>query len=192
MKMKKLLWLWIALLVFLLAGSAFIYSRAQAGPQTPLSGVAPIELLKAASGAKEPAESGKLRAPDFSLKDLNGRQVSLADYKGKIVVLNFWTTWCTICKKEMPELDQASSILQKRDDVVLLAVNTGEDPETVKQYMKDNAYTLPVLLDPDSTLFKAFGLRAYPTTIVILRDGTVYGGVEGAITAESLLELDKL
>ncbi|MNM14293.1 Thiol-disulfide oxidoreductase ResA [compost metagenome] len=192
MKMKKLLWLWLALLVFLLAGSAFIYSRAQAGPQTPLSGKAPIELLKAASGAKEPAESGKLRAPDFSLKDLNGRQVSLADYKGKIVVLNFWTTWCTICKKEMPELDQASSILEKRGDVVLLAVNTGEDPETVKQYMKDNAYTLPVLLDPDSTLFKAFGLRAYPTTIVILRDGTVYGGVEGAITAESLLELDKL
>ncbi|MDT3428076.1 peroxiredoxin [Paenibacillus forsythiae] len=190
--MKKKLWLWTALLAILLAGSAFVYSRAQAVPETPLSGSVPIELLKAASGYAGPAKSGKLKAPDFTLPDLSGRQVSLADYKGKIVVLNFWTTWCSVCKKEMPELDEASSILMKKGEVVLLAVNTGEAPETVKQYMKDNAYSLPVLLDPDSSLFKKYGLRGYPTTVVINRDGTVYGGVEGAITADSLLKLGDL
>lgn len=176
----------------MLAGSAFVYSREQAVPETTLSGTVPIELLKQATGYLGEAESGKLTAPDFTLYDLEDQPVSLADYRGKVVVLNFWTTWCTICEKEMPELDEAANILMKEGKVVLLLINTGEDVNKVKKYIKDNAYTMPVLLDPDSTVFKQYGLRAYPTNIVINRDGTVYGGVEGAITVEALLKLINL
>src|SRR5690349_13268150 len=87
------------------------------------------------------------KVPDFSLKDLNGNTVNLSDYKGKNVILNFFTTWCTYCRQEMPEFDELNKSLEKENKAVILAVDVQEDESTVKNYVSENKLTLKFLLD---------------------------------------------
>lgn len=87
------------------------------------------------------------KAPNFSLKTLDGKQVELSDYEGKKVMLNFWATWCPPCKKEMPDMEKYTQ--QAGDDVVVLAVNI--DPENdVQAFVEDNGITFTIPLDSRS------------------------------------------
>lgn len=126
-------------------------------------------------------EKGK-PAPDFTLTTLTGEKASLSDYKGKVVMINFWATWCTYCDKEMPDLQKIYEE-NKDKDFVVLAVNVGEDKKTAKDYIDKGGYSFPVLLDEDNTVAQTkYFVSAFPTTYYIGKDGNLIGAVQGMMT----------
>ena len=88
----------------------------------------------------------KVSAKDFKLKDLNGNEISLSQFKGKKVFLNFWATWCPPCKAEMPDIEKVYNET-KDSDLVILAVNINEKKDTVKSFIEKSKYHFTVLLD---------------------------------------------
>jgi peroxiredoxin/outer membrane lipoprotein-sorting protein len=110
-------------------------------------------------------------AMDFELKDLQGTQVRLSDYRGKIVLLDFWATWCPPCRKELPSIEKLHRQFAGKD-VVVLGIND-EDSGTVKGFLKKNEYTLPTLMDSKKNVHRMYGARAIPTVIVIDRNGVI-------------------
>jgi peroxiredoxin len=123
-------------------------------------------------------------APDFELTSLNGSAVRLSDYQGHPVLVNYWATWCPPCRDELP-------LIQKRyerfsPDLVVLAINAGEDPETVKNYIEENGFTFPVLLDPDWKAEALFGIMAYPTSVFIDGKGNILVRYVGGMSAHTL------
>jgi thiol-disulfide isomerase/thioredoxin len=116
-------------------------------------------------------EIGKL-APDFKLNGLDGPEVSLASFRGRPVLLNFWATWCGPCQMEMPMLQE---IYQKwaGKGLVLLAVNLQEDPASVREFVEDAGYTFPVLLAPGNEVPLAYNIRGIPTTFFVDADGVI-------------------
>ncbi len=125
------------------------------------------------------------RAPDFTLKDMNGKDVSLSSYRGKVVILNFWTKTCGPCLEEMPELAELSHILKDRSDVVMLAVSTDDGPNDVRDTLKSVVHEDPlpftVLFDPDSqTVAKKYGTHLFPETWFIDKRGVIRARFDGA------------
>lgn len=112
-------------------------------------------------------------APDFALKDINGRTYRLADLRGKIVFLNLWATWCPPCRMEMPSMERLHRRLQGTD-FIMLAVSEDEDGSTaVRPFVDQMGLTFPVLLDQDGVLPARYGVTGYPETFVIDRGGRV-------------------
>lgn len=116
---------------------------------------------------------------DFSLKDINGKQVNLKDYQGKVIMLNFWATWCPPCRKEMPSMEVLYNKLKGRN-FEMLAVNVQEDANTVKDFIIKNKYTFPVLVDPKAEAAVKYQARSIPTTYIIDTKGKLAGGFIGA------------
>jgi len=141
------------------------------------------------SSEKNEENNEKIMAPDFTLEDINGKKVSLSDYRGKIVFLNFWATWCQYCVMEMPDLEEVHQEFSKGDDAVILTVNSDEDPDVVKKFMKDNNLTLPVLMDYTYEVNWMYGISGIPVTYVIDRDGSVYGRIPSMTDKETLLKI---
>lgn len=135
------------------------------------------------------ANPQKVMAPDFSLTDMNGNTVSLSDYKGKIVFINFWTTWCRYCVDEMPDLDSAASELRDLGDAVIIAVNVQESLEKVKKFVTEREFSLEVLMDFDGAVAQTYRVEGYPTTYVINRDGTYYGYQVGPVSKKGIMDL---
>ncbi len=108
-------------------------------------------------------------APGFQLKDLDGNLVSLEDFRGKVVMLDFWATWCGPCRSTMPELEKLQQ--EHPDDFVLLAVNLGEDEERVAPYVLSRRIQTRVLLDTDSSVGMAYGASSIPVQFVIDKEG---------------------
>ena len=108
---------------------------------------------------------------DFKLTKLNGGDVRLADYKGKVIVINFWATWCGPCRIEMPELERAMEKYKADKDVVFLAINTDDDRNYVEPYVKGQKIKLPVVYA--NNLDAEFRITSIPTTIVFDRQGQV-------------------
>lgn len=129
-------------------------------------------------------------APDFTLKNLSGEDVSLSDYKGKIVLLNFWATWCTYCDKEMPDLQKLD---KENDDLVVLAVDVMEDKAIVEDYIKEGGYDFEVVLDTDGEIAKTYVVGGYPTSYFIDEEGLLIGAVPGMMTYEQMIGvMDKI
>lgn len=122
-------------------------------------------------------------SPDFTLKNLDGEEVSLSDYRGKIVLINFWATWCTWCDKEMPDLQKLD---EENDDLVVLAVDVMEDKETVKGYIEKGGYEFEVVLDEDGEVAKTYLVSGFPTSYFVDEEGILLGGVPGAMTYEQM------
>jgi peroxiredoxin len=113
-------------------------------------------------------------APDFSLPALDGRQVSLKQLRGKVVVLDFWATWCTPCRQGLPHLQSLAADAElARKGLVVLAINEGEKPATIQPFIDQNHYTFTVVQDVDGSAQRAYDLPELPTTIIIGRDGVI-------------------
>ena len=123
-------------------------------------------------------EIGK-EAPNFTLRNLEGRKVSLKDYRGKIVLLNFWATWCKFCDIEMPDLQKLD---KENEDLVVLAVDVMEDKNKVVDYIKKGNYDFEVLLDDKGDVAKTYLVSAFPTTYFVGKDGNLIGSVPGMMT----------
>ena len=172
---------WIIIIFALLVASYTIYSKNSPKGTIPPSNQ---ELSKSQS-----AQINNPIAPDFNLKDLNGKNVKLFDYRGKIVILNFWAVWCKYCKQEMPDLNKLNKELEKDNEVVILAIDAQESSDTVKKYLSDNNINLKVLLDQDGSVTQSYNVSGFPTTFFINKDGTLYTYIPGATNIETLKEI---
>lgn len=111
-------------------------------------------------------------APDFSLLNLDDEPVALSDFKGKVVIVNFWATWCPPCRYEMPSMQRAWEKLQEKD-VMMLAVHVGGKSDKIWAFVGDYEITFPVLIDPKSKTADAWPLKGLPTTFVIDPKGRI-------------------
>jgi cytochrome c biogenesis protein CcmG/thiol:disulfide interchange protein DsbE len=127
-------------------------------------------------------------AADFALQTLDGHTVRLSDYRGYVVVLNTWATWCPPCRAEMPDLE-AYYREHQGDGFVVLAVNSQESADTVAAFLEEHDFTFPVLLDPDGIVLSRYGIRGLPTSFFIDRDGMVHGVWSGQLSPARLKEL---
>lgn len=119
-------------------------------------------------------------APDVSLKTLQGKKVALSDYRGKVVLLNFWATWCPPCRAEMPSMERLSRIFPKTD-FAMLAVNVEPDgDQTVPAFLKRWPHSFPVLLDTEGKAQNAYQVFRFPETFIIGREGIIFNHVIGA------------
>lgn len=145
---------------------------------------------------EEPVEEEPVMAPELItldengeevlLKNLAGEDVSLADYRGKIVFLNFWATWCGYCDAEMPDLQRLEN---ENDDVAVIAVDVKEDQALVEEYIQEGGYEFEVVLDTDGIVAQEYLISAFPTTYVIREDGTISRWFPGMLTYEQMEEL---
>ena len=133
--------------------------------------------------------SNSAKAPDFNLKDQYGVVHSLENYKGKVIFLNFWATWCPPCKKEMPDIENIyKEYGENKKDVVILGVNSEKENE-VKKFLKDKGYTFPIVIDENSEVMRKYFIQAFPTSFVIDKEGNVYGYVMGGLTKEQIKQV---
>lgn len=133
------------------------------------------------------AEEQSSIAPDFTVLDYNGREVSLSNYKGKPTVLNFWATWCYYCKEEMPDFDKA---YKENPNVQFLMVNATdgyqETMEQAKKYYEDSGFSFPVFFDTQMSAVNAYGVSGFPATVIIDEEGNVVNYFSGMIDKETL------
>ncbi len=120
-------------------------------------------------------------APDFTLNDMDGEPHRLADYRGKVVLINFWATWCPPCRKEMPSLERLYQHF-KDQPFMVLAVNQWETDDHVFSYMGElNVFPeFPILFDPESKISEEYGVLGLPTSVIIDQQGRIrYRAVGG-------------
>ena len=163
--MTKNLWVWsiAIILVIVLGGGWILFSRTTTtGQQSGSDGV----ILEPAPVAGHPA-------PNFELQSLDGEVISLAEFKGKPVLVNFWATWCGPCRAEMPEFQEAA--VDNADDLVVIGVNNtaADTPELVADFVDELGITFLILLDEDGAIAQTYQVRGLPMTVFIDRDGMV-------------------
>lgn len=120
-------------------------------------------------------------APNFTLSNLQGQKVSLSDFKGKVVLLNLWATWCPPCREEMPSMEMLYRKFQEQG-LVILAVNVEEDgQQAVSSFLRRTPYSFPILLDTGADVQNLYKVFQFPETFIIDRNGNVVEKVIGAI-----------
>ncbi|TES86015.1 TlpA family protein disulfide reductase [Candidatus Aerophobetes bacterium] len=118
-------------------------------------------------------------AEDFTLKTLKGGTVSLKDYRGRLIFLNFWATWCGPCRAEMPSMQRLWEEF-KEEDFVILAINIQEESKLVSSFMNERGLSFPVLLDEKGKVARSYGIRGIPTTFFLNPEGEIIGKAVGA------------
>jgi peroxiredoxin len=120
-------------------------------------------------------------APDFTLKNIQGEDVTLSDLRGQVVLVNFWATWCPPCRQEMPSMEKLYQHLQDQE-FEMLAINVEENgPEAVASFLKDQSHSFPILFDTQAKAQRLYNVSKYPETFVVDRNGIVVEHVVGAI-----------
>jgi len=111
-------------------------------------------------------------APDFNLADMDGNPVSLGDFRGQVLVINFWATWCPPCRKEMASIEKGAKWLA-RFNGHFITINMGEKPAAIQRYLKKQPVDLPILLDPDGKTAADWGVQGLPVTYVVDPEGRI-------------------
>jgi len=125
-------------------------------------------------------------AEDFRLVDLEGNAQSLSQYRGKIVLVNFWATWCKPCTTEMPAMQTTYDKLRDKGFVVL-AINELEDDAKVREHIKQHGHTFPVLMDRDNKVANQFGVFGLPVSVFIDEKGVVREYIKGGLLTEQVI-----
>jgi peroxiredoxin len=130
-------------------------------------------------------------APNFTLLDMDGVSHQLSDYKGKTVIINFWATWCPPCREEMPSMERAWNKI-KDQNIIMFAINVGEDEDTIFTFLGDYPASFTILLDTSGTLIEQWPVKGLPTTFVVSPKGKlVYRAIGGREWDDEAL-LDKI
>ena len=150
-------------------------------------------MLASASAEEQPQEQAD-PAWDFTMTDQYGQIHTLSGYQGKTVFLNFWTTWCPWCVKEMPDIQALYQELgENQGDVVFLGVGSpavdSTDEAGIYAFLEEHGWTYPVLMDTDGRVFDMYGAQSLPTTWLIRPDGNLMGYIPGALTKDQMLDV---
>ena len=194
---RKITWVILTVfLVVLIGGASVLYDRLgstyeteqlveQKPEQQPEKQTDPVAEAPQEETQEKPEPTP---APDFIAVDGEGNEVSLSDYLGKPVVLNFWASWCGPCKSEMPDFNEA--FLAQGEEIQFLMVNmtdgSRETLEDAMAFVADSGYSFPVLYDIHQNAAITYGVSSLPTTFFIGNDGNVVAYAMGAIDAETL------
>ena len=146
-----------------------------------------------ADGSLEPYPNASA-APEFELRDLDNQLHRLSDYRGKVVLVNFWASWCTPCLKEMPGMQRTADTLRDRP-FEILAINISEQQNRIQKFLKSMHINFWVLLDRDGSTFEAWQGRVLPTSFLVDPEGRIRYRVVGPIdwdTDEVLATIDKI
>jgi thiol-disulfide isomerase/thioredoxin len=143
--------------------------------------VAAISVMAATGMARADTESGPLST--HKLAALDGTTTTLANYRGEVLVVNFWASWCAPCRKELPLLDQWNSAWAGRGARVI-AISIDSDAKKAKQFVEEMKLTLPVMHDGPDGLARTLDIPSVPFTLLIDRDGKVIGEVRGSTESE--------
>ena len=194
MDKKRIVFVLALAFVLLLGGAYTLYGRLGQGLEhnqlTVESPQSQADSGQAAESgeAAESAEPELVPAPDFTVYDLEGNEVHLSDFVGKPIVLNFWASWCSPCKSEMPDFNQA--YLDYGDEVNFLMVNmTDGNRETVDSasaFIEEQGYVFPVFYDTELSAALTYGAYALPTTYFIDAEGYAVAWAQSALSAENL------
>ncbi|MDF2586734.1 MAG: hypothetical protein K0S41_575 [Anaerocolumna sp.] len=150
-----------------------------------------------ATNEEDNTESNVIPIIDFTLTDQYGNTHTLSDYKGKVIFLNFWATWCGPCQREMPDIQELyEQFGENSEDVIILGVanpssdnypnNQDEDKETIIKFLDDNEYTFPVVFDETGEILNSYYINAFPTTFFINKDGNIVGYAPGMLTKDQM------
>ena len=143
------------------------------------------------STGSEPSQNPQLEnlAPDFQLPDLDGQTVSLSDFRGRPVLLNFWASWCGPCRLEMPFIQEIFEDREWADKgLAILAINIGESHDTVKDFMEGHGLSFPVLLDATKDVALEYNIRGIPATFFIDKNGIIQDMKIGAFSSKAEIE----
>ena len=176
----------MAIFVYLELSRTFQFMRRNQDPASP-------EILENYNGddqrLSEPTDQRGVEisdtSPDFQLTDLEGEVVALSDYRGTAVLVNFWATWCPPCLAEMPLIQHFSD--QHGDNLVVLAVNVGEDEGVVQRFVEEHQLSMVFLLDFEKTVTELFRVYAYPTTLFIDEEGVMQARHIGELNEQLLV-----
>ena len=124
-------------------------------------------------------------APAITVNSLNGKPLNLSDLKGKVVILNFWATWCPPCREEIPSMMKLNSAMAgKPFQMVAVSIDEGGQP-AIESFFKTSGFSLPAYTDPDNRAAKAYGITGVPETFVIDKNGILLKKVIGPMTWDS-------
>ena len=127
-----------------------------------------------------------VQAPDFTGELIDGTSITLSELQGKPVIINFWATWCGPCVKEMPAFERLKDDFG--DKIGIIAVNCGDDAGTVKDFVEENGYTFPVVLDEEYSISMLYPTNSIPYTVVVDAEGRVTHISTGALDADTMYE----
>ena len=182
MKNKKTVLILLLVLVLLLGGAGFLYAKLTADSTPNL----PSQQNQQETPENPDAEPAP--APDFTVTDMDGKEVALSDFRGKPVILNFWASWCGPCRSEMPEFDAAYQ--KYKDDIHFLMVNatdgSRETVEIAKDFVAGEGYTFPVYFDESGMGSATYGVTGLPATFFIGAQGEAVARANGAINGDIL------
>jgi peroxiredoxin len=130
-----------------------------------------------AMGLQEPKE--QVEAPDFRLPDVAGKKLRLKDFRGSVVFLNFFATWCEPCRLEMPAMERLSQTYKDKG-LVVLAVDLHESPKSVRAFMQELKLSFPAVVDADGSVGFKYGVRPIPATYLVARNGQILWRAFGA------------
>ena len=172
----------ILALILLLSGASILYNR-MSEANLPVENTKPAETQASQEDETEP-----MMAPDFIVLDREGEEVSLSDFIGKPVILNFWASWCGPCKSEMPEFEAAYQ--KYREEIQFMMVNltdgSRETVETAAEYIAGEGYTFPVFFDTESDAAISYGATSIPVTYFVDAEGHLVAYGSGALSGEIL------
>jgi len=175
--MKILLRAFTLVLVLCLVGLGALVYRRSAPPEAPAT---TSRQQDAPGGGEFSSLTPKLPAPELGFTTRTGEPVRLADFRGHVVLVNLWATWCGPCVEEMPSLDRMQA--QLGHDLTVLAISEDRNGESVVApfLARIESHHLAVYLDPSNAALRAFGVHGLPTSFLISRDGTVLAKIEGS------------
>ena len=128
-------------------------------------------------------------APRFTLENMSGEEMTLEDFEGKFVLLNFWATWCKYCVKEMPDFQRFHE--ENQEDFAVVGIDVGEGKQVVQNFLEQHQITYTNLLDKDRKVAQQYQVSAYPTTYILSREGKLLYMVRGMVNYETLNKVKK-